>query len=65
MINMNENTSCCFSESEPVKKVQENTGLDIRVGTSNDLMMDKMKTEQDNALNFIRLCIITQYCFSI
>lgn len=43
-----------------MKKVQENSGSDIRDGTSNDLMMDKMKTEQDKALNFLRLCIITQ-----
>ncbi|XP_058235165.1 centromere protein J isoform X1 [Hemibagrus wyckioides] len=40
--------------SEPVKKVQENSGSDIRDGASDDLMMDKMKTEQDKALNFIR-----------
>ncbi|XP_026778705.3 centromere protein J [Pangasianodon hypophthalmus] len=47
-------TQHSMNGSEPVKKVQENTGLDIRDGTSNDMMMDKMKTEQDKALNFIR-----------
>ncbi|XP_060772381.1 centromere protein J isoform X2 [Neoarius graeffei] len=47
-------TQDSMNGSEPVTYVQENIGLDIRVGTSNDSMMDKMKTEQDNALNFIR-----------
>lgn len=44
-----------FSGSETVK---ENPGSDIRDGAENDLMMmHKMKTEQDKALDFIRLWI--------
>ncbi|KAF7690527.1 hypothetical protein HF521_012331 [Silurus meridionalis] len=37
-----------------VKNETEAPGLDIRDGRCNGLMMDKMKTEQDKALNFIR-----------
>ncbi|XP_060722160.1 centromere protein J, partial [Tachysurus vachellii] len=47
-------TQHSVNRSEPVEKVQEDPGSDIRDGTSDDLMMDKMKTEQDKALNFIR-----------
>lgn len=43
-----------------MKKLQENTGSDIRNGAGNELMMDKMKTEQDKALDFIRLYIINE-----
>ncbi|KAF4071077.1 hypothetical protein AMELA_G00280830 [Ameiurus melas] len=49
-----EKTQHSMNGGEPVKKVPENSGSDIRDGTSNGLMMDKMKTEQDKALNFLR-----------
>ncbi|KAK3541789.1 hypothetical protein QTP86_005452 [Hemibagrus guttatus] len=45
-------TQHLINGSEPAKKVQENSGP--RDGASDDLMMDKMKIEQDKALNFIR-----------
>lgn len=48
-----------------MKEVEEDPGSDIRDSAGNDLMMDKMKTEQDKALNFIRLYIITQALYGL
>ncbi|KAK3516695.1 hypothetical protein QTP70_022186 [Hemibagrus guttatus] len=52
-------TQHLINGSEPAKKVQENSGP--RDGASDDLMMDKMKIEQDKALNFIRSCEMDRF----
>ncbi|KAL7871551.1 hypothetical protein SRHO_G00065340 [Serrasalmus rhombeus] len=48
------NTQQSTNGREPPKKVQGNSGLEIRAAASNYFMLDKMKTEQDKALTFIR-----------
>ncbi|KAL6486549.1 hypothetical protein MHYP_G00059410 [Metynnis hypsauchen] len=48
------NTQQSTNGREPPKKVQGNSDLESRAAASNCFMLDKMKTEQDKALTFIR-----------
>ncbi|KAK1796129.1 hypothetical protein P4O66_009209 [Electrophorus voltai] len=54
------NSQHCNS-GKPLQKIQGRSGLGVRTGGRSDITIDKMKTEQDKALTFIRLCGILPF----